>query len=293
MLRCHLLKKWATILIVLGGTFTAISAANAQEIEQGERSEYRTPYRVEFTTPREELIADLKESERGNFRFEAEVPHEEWYSRRVRERWGSWGPVARHYPPVPGIEQWSTEAKRERVIAVAMRFLGYGYQHHHIPDWDPPREWPWKESCVGHNGRGVDCSNFTGFVFNQGFGLRFNTEVKHQSEQQSVEGPGRERVTPLQRIELPESYQERVQTLRTGDLLFIRSDVGNISHVVLWVGSIGRSTDETPLIIDSHGGEVKDSEGNKIPCGIHLRPFREGSWYSHSASHALRVFVDE
>ena len=25
--------------------------------------------------------------------------------------------------------------------------------YHHIPDWDPPRDWPWHETCAGRNGR--------------------------------------------------------------------------------------------------------------------------------------------
>ncbi|SFI74324.1 NlpC/P60 family protein [Planctomicrobium piriforme] len=267
---------------------------SAQDIipEERERSAYRTPYRIEFATPRAELVSDLEGTERGDPRFEAEIPHDEWYSRRVLEHRGAWGPVARAYPGVPGIESWPVQARRERVVAIAMRFLGYGYQHHHLPDWSPPREWPWKETCVGHNGRGVDCSNFTGFVYNQGFGLRFNTEVERQAEEREVRGPGESRMTPVQHVPLPESYQDRIAALRTGDLLFIRSDSGNISHVVIWVGGIGQSPDGAPLIIDSHGGEVEDSNGARIPCGIHIRPYREKSWYNHSASHAIRVFVE-
>lgn len=264
--------------------------ASAQERE---REEYRTPYRVEFRIPDRELIGDLERTERGDRRLQAEVPHEEWYSHRVRERWGAWGPVARAYPAPVGLEEWPAERKRERVVAVALRFLGYGYQHHHIPDWDPPREWPWKETCVGRNGRGVDCSNFTGFVYNLGFGVRLNTEVLKQSEEREARGPGERGITPIRKVALPDSYQERIETLRTGDLLFIRSDAGNISHVVIWVGEIGRSPDGTPLIIDSHGAGVRDSEGRSIPCGVHLRPFRESSWYNRSASHALRLIGGE
>ncbi|WP_437205760.1 NlpC/P60 family protein [Planctomicrobium sp. SH664] len=284
---------------VLGGVLLLIITFNSPFLKSDGRcaaeepGSYVSPYRVNFRGEREELVRDLLETERGNPRLEAEVPHLEWYSRRVHLRWGAWGPVARHYPAAVHTEGWSVEAKRERVIATALRFLGYGYQHHHIPDWDPPREWKWLPTCVGHNGRGVDCSNFTGFVYNQAFGLKLNTEVVHQSEELEVAGPGLERTTELQRIELPESYQERINTLRTGDLLYIRSDKGQVSHVVLWIGSIGVSPDGVPLILDSHGGGVDDSHGVSIPCGIHLRPFHEKSWYNHSAAHAHRVFVDE
>src|SRR5581483_2317030 len=227
---------------------------------------YRSPYRAEFTRPTEELIGDIERSERGDPRIESEVPPQEWYSHRVREHWGAWGPPARTYPPVPGLEDWSVERKRERVVAVALRFVGYAYQHHHIPDWNPPPDWPWKECCAGRNGRGVDCSNFTGFVYNLGFGIRLNTDVHKQSEERFGEGPGHAR-TPLHLVELPESYEDRLATLRTGDLLFIRNRSGRISHVVIWVGSIGRSPADEPLILDSHGEDVRDCEGTPIPCG--------------------------
>jgi cell wall-associated NlpC family hydrolase len=186
------------------------------------------------------------------------------------------------------VERWPVEMQRERVIAVASRFLGYAYQHHHIPDWNPPAHWSWKRTCAGRNGRGVDCSNFTGFVYNLGFGLRLNTDVHQQAEERFARTLGGERV-PIRHIRLPESYSERIETLRTGDLVYIRNHGGKISHVVIWVGPIGRSPDHSPLIIDSHGEDVRDSNGEPIPCGIQLRPFREKSWYNHSADHAIRI----
>jgi hypothetical protein len=176
-------------------------------------------------------------------------------------------------------------------VAVALRFQGYAYQHHHIPDWSPPPGWPWMETCAGANGTGVDCSNLTGFVYNLGFGLRLSTDVHVQADERVARGPEGLR-TPLQAVELPSSYEDRKKALRTGDLVFIRSRAGRISHVVIWVGPIGRAPDGNPLVIDSHGDNVRDCDGQPIPCGVQLRPFRENSWYNRSASHALRVFAD-
>ena len=129
---------------------------------------------------------------------------------------------------------------RERVIAAAARFIGYGYQHHHIPDWDPPEHWPWKETCVGHNGRGFDCSNFTGFVYNQGLGIRLSSAVHRQAaETQASMGDETLRLT---RIGLEDvDHQRRQALLRSGDLVYIRGrEGGPITHVVLWVGPLGR-----------------------------------------------------
>lgn len=249
-----------------------------------------SPYGLKFSYSEHELTGDLDDTERGNPQRQSESPHSEWYSREMEHRMGAWGPKARHYEPLEGLAERALSWKRERVIAVAKRYIGYGYQHHHIPDWDPPAYWPWKETCVGHNGKGFDCSNYTSFVFNQGFGIRMNSAIGRQAElREGIEG--RDRPVPLQRVKLPESYEERQEVLRTGDLLYILGKPGgHITHVVLWVGEVGTSPSGVPLILDSHGGGVEDDDGREIPCGVHLRPFRERSWYNRCASHAHRVF---
>ncbi len=283
---------WTALVLLLVSTVSA--RAVFAEDNEPRPAAYRSPYSVNFTVPQTELIHDLLHGERGDYRNEAEIPHADWYSHKTRERWNSWGPPARTYPVPEGLERRSAEWKRERVIAVGLRFVGYEYQHHHIPDWNPPANWPWKHTAIGHNGKGVDCSNFTGFVYNVGFGVRLNTDVHHQSEHRQAPIPTLRREAALQRIELPADYAERRNVLETGDLLFIRNGAGeHISHVVLWVGRIGTSRDDAPLVLDSHGEGVKDSEGQSIPSGIQLRPFHERSWYNHQASHALRVFHAE
>jgi hypothetical protein len=249
-------------------------------------------YGLNFSYPLEELIGDILHSERGDPRMESNTPHAEWYSARVRERRGAWGPKPRTYPPVPALDERPVDWKRERVIATAARLLGYGYQHHHVPDWDPPANWPWKHCCMGRNGKGVDCSNFTSFVYNQGFGIRMTAEVVRQSELKTAIETGVERIR-VARVELPADYANRDQSLRSGDLVYIRGrEDGPITHVVIWVGAAGRSPSGVPLVLDSHGPDVKDDERRPIPCGIQLRPFRQHSWYDRCASHAHRVFHD-
>ncbi len=108
-------------------------------------------------------------------------------------------------------------------------------------------------------------------------------------EHSAAEGPHHH--AALHRVALPTDYQARQEVLRTGDLLYILGrEGGHVTHVVMWVGSIGRSPSGVPLILDSHGGGEVDDEVRAIPCGIHLRPFRQGSWYDRCASHAHRVF---
>ncbi|CAN5538240.1 hypothetical protein BH10PLA2_BH10PLA2_12770 [soil metagenome] len=252
---------------------------------------YKSPYSVQFTEPRDSLVGDLEHSERGNPEIESSIPFRDWY--RGREKLSSWGPPARHYPPPRELERRSVTWKRERVIATALRFEGYSYQHHHIPDWQPPAEGRARDNAGTHGKKGVDCSNFSAFAYNLGLGIKPNSDVHKQSEERIFAGPGEGRETRVERIELPKNYQDLVKTLKTGDLLFVKgSPRGHVTHVVLWVGTIGQSPDGLPLVLDSHGQGVKDSNDVHIPNGIHLRPFRQKSWYFESASHATRVIHD-
>ena len=81
--------------------------------------------------------------------------------------------------------------------------------------------------------------------------------------------------------------------LRTGDILFMKSDDGTITHCVLWSGDIGKSPDKQHLILDSTGDSGVDSNGNKIPDGIYLRAFRSTGFYFKQFSHAIRVIADD
>ncbi len=268
----------------------ALAASLARAAQPRADVRAHSDFRLEYSFDRDDLVGDLLHGERGDPHRESHTPHHEWYSHHIRRHYGAWGPAARRYAPLEGLHQRNVQWLRERVIATAARFIGYDYQHHHIPDWNPPAHWPWKHCCAGHNGKGVDCSNFTSFVYNQGFGIHMSSGIGQQSRQHTAferDGYG----VPLHTIELPKSYRERVNVLRTGDLLFIRHRTDmQVSHVVLWVGPIGQATGGEPLILDSHGGDVVDDHGQAIPCGIHLRPFREGSWYNRCASHAHRIF---
>ena len=253
---------------------------------------YQSPYSLKFTHPLESLVGDLQKGPRGDPKLTAEIPFHDWYSHASKTRFGSWGPQRRNYPEPVEWPRWNASFKRERVIATAARLIGHGYQHHHVPDWNPPTGWPWKETAVGHNGPGVDCSNLTAFAYDQAAGIVLDGDVHKQAEtREASQGNGR---LPAMRITLPATVEERAKALRTGDLLYIRNKSGIISHVVLWVGSIGAGKDgaTTHLVLDSHGEGEKDDNGAPIPVGVRLRPYRQGEWYHKSASHAIRLIAD-
>ncbi|HEY1068834.1 MAG TPA: hypothetical protein VGE52_22120, partial [Pirellulales bacterium] len=246
------------------------------------------PYELKFRHELRELEVGFHERPWNSPEDEAMVPRDEWYSPQVRRRWGAWGPPARQYPAAPGLERRTTTWMQDRVILSAKRHIGLPYQHHHIPAWNPPEEWPWLKVAFGRNSRGIDCSNFSSFYYNYGLGIKLDTGIAEQAERREVRGPGGEGVLRIARIE-PLPYDELIRVLRPADLLYIKNDAGRVAHVILWLGEVGVSPDGMPLVIDSTGSGHKDSSGNKIPIGVHIRPFTPKSWYAHDFSHAHRI----
>ena len=250
---------------------------------------YTSPYGVRLPFAVKELIPDLLDGERGDSRLEAKTPHADWY-RHEKPRVGPWGPLARAYPAPAIAAGRSDEWKRARILATALRFVGYGYRHHHVPDWDPPPGWFTPEPGeTRHDGKGVDCSNFTSFVYNQGLGIGISSDVAKQAATQTAVLNGSGETFAVKVIPRQDSLEAWKKALLPGDLVFIRPRSGEgISHVVFWVGDWGTPGD-TPLVLDSHGADTKDSAGVAIPSGIQLRPFRAGSWYLASSDHAIRI----
>lgn len=256
------------------------------------QNDYKSPYTVNFTFKDEELIGDLLKGPRADWKDHASVAFRDWYNPTNQPRWSHYGPAAKHFSPPAGLATKSPEWSRERVIATGMRFVGYSYQHHHVPDWDPPADWPKDPDQKTAVGKGLDCSNFTAFAYNLALGIKPTGDVKDQAEMTQVSGPGPNRTIPVKRIELPKSYDDFERELLTGDLLYVKNTKGNLSHVVLWVGKIGHSPDGTPLILDSTGTGARDSNGIDIPNGIQLRPFKRTNWYFTQASHVLRIIPE-
>ncbi|MEI6235119.1 MAG: NlpC/P60 family protein [Planctomycetota bacterium] len=262
--------------------------------ESVDAAKYQSPYSIKFSYPLNELIGDIINGKRGDPKEQSSIPFEDWYSNDTLKRYTSWGAPAKRFPPPDNIEGKSADWKRERVLATALHYRGVSYQHHHIPEWNPPAGWPWKEVGHGRNDKGVDCSNFTSFVYNIAHGIRPSSDCSKQAELTQAPGPGVGHTTKLTRIEKPTTVAECKKVLKTGDLLFIRhAKDDEVSHVIMWVGAIGVAAKDVPLIIDSTGNNHKDSAGVTIPDGVQLRPFSENGWYFQRLSHILRFIADE
>lgn len=173
---------------------------------------------------------------------ETELPRRLWYDSGSRKKaTNSWGPKAIVYPavsPPAGVD--GLEWQRQRIAAVAQKYIGLPYRHHHIPAWAPDE------------GPGLDCSNFTSWVYNYGLGRKFNSDVHKQAEGENA--PGRKLADG--------------EPLLMGDLLYIlKRDRSKVSHVIIYL--------DAERIIDSHAGSVQ------------VRKFK--GWYKSHLSHARRV----
>lgn len=155
----------------------------------------------------------------------------------------SLGPVAARFPAVSVPAGYASAAwKRARIIAVAKKYIGLPYRHHHIP------------GAFTVNGSrvegGIDCSNFAAWVYNYGLGIYFVSGVREQSS--GANAPGR----------LLSSGEEPVP----GDLLFIRSRKGGvIGHVAIFI-------DEEHIIDSTDGGvKIRPNAGWYKDCFSHAR----------------------
>lgn len=140
---------------------------------------------------------------------QSKTPESEWDSL------SGMGPAAATYPTVAipsGCDR--VTFMRARVLAAAKHYIGLPYQHHHVPGYKPS------------HGPGLDCSNYSAWVYNFGLGIKFTSNIKEQAD-----GPGRKL-----------SSSEKLQP---GDLLYLAdSDGSGINHVMMLV-------DDTHIIDDT------------------------------------------
>jgi hypothetical protein len=280
------MNRRAWLRSVSAGLVTSLSGLERAGVAHD--APYRSPYHLKFRHPLADLEVGFNQPPWNDPRLESGLPAHDWYSLRAKRTLGAWGPRARQYPPAPGLAQRPAAWMQDRVILVASRWIGYPYQHHHIPDWDPPLGWPWHKVAYGRNSKGIDCSNFSSFCYNFGLGIKLDTGIRTQARRREVRGPGGRGVLTIQTIERA-PYETLLTKLQPADLLYIHNDKGRIAHVILWLGALGESPNRVPLILDSTGGNHADANGAKIPIGVHIRPFSAESWYAGDFAHAHRI----
>lgn len=125
-----------------------------------------------------------------------EVARGDWGAKRF----ASFGPCPNCYPTVEIPAGEGLAWIQKRLELVARKYLGLPYEHRHIPQMG-----------------GIDCSNFTAWIYNWGFGHRFSSHVERQAE------------TAGRRLAPHEPWQK-------GDLIFFWDDSGQrIKHVGMYL----------------------------------------------------------
>lgn len=233
---------------------------------------------------------------------------------------GPWGPHPASYPTVSipaGCEalRW----QQQRVLAVIDKYVKaeLNYCHHHIPGWLPPDDSSQSKpkfrvstpgntmTCTANRKdtsgnivwQGMDCSNFTSWVYNYALGIpnggKVMTGAIGQQACDSSVAPG---------VALDYNYTNIAEViaagkLQPGDLLYIMGGGGNlqITHVITWIGQqVGVGFDQSQLAPDasSYIGEGQSLTGAWVIADSHYngpdyRPFL--GWYQGSISHVRRV----
>lgn len=246
---------------------------------------YSSPYALSFTLAQPLLDAGFDQAPWNDPGAEAAEPFAIWQAQHAAARGAAWGPPARQYP-APQLPRADEDYLRQRVLRVAARHIGLAYQHHHLPSWQPPAAWPWLPVKLGTNGAGLDCSNFSSFVFNYALGLKLPTGIGLQARSTRLPGPGGQGCLRVERIETA-GRDNLGALLQPADLLYFRSPGGAIRHVAFWLGAVGEG--DMPLVLDCTQQPHVDATGAAIPAGVQIRPLTPGGWYARRLAHAHRL----
>jgi cell wall-associated NlpC family hydrolase len=282
------------------------SAQDKAPIPEPDRATYQSPYTFAAAVTDPALTPDFLQAPKRpqDFQDWSRTPFADWYNlEAIRRLRTVWGPYYRDFDAPAGALQKDATWDQLRVLAAANQLRGtIPYGHHHMHVWNVPDEPRWQDAHISP-GIGIDCSDFTHWAYSYGLGILLPTGIEEQAAISSAPmhlADGTIAHIPAQRIAdiqngFPHDFAQLVATLQPGDLLFIRSDpalTNKISHVIMWLGADASDTNhkDTYFVMDSHGDVVIDSNGNHIPSGPQIRPFREKSYYFSSYDHALRFF---
>lgn len=212
------------------------------------------------------------------------TPKQLWYTTDFNE---GWGPQARDYIR----NEISLECKqyilsqkdlsekdimRFIVVTTAKSYLGMPYQHHHITEWDPKKLKNYKEiiqtkppNLLQYNSVGLDCSNFTSWVYNFGLGIQFTQDITTQANGPAAPGRVLNPSEPLLPGDLLYFYGNPpvMDVYQTNSSLL---DMSYIYHTALYIG-------------DSKLIDTLDVNG-----GVSQKKLTD-AWYKSHYSHARRV----
>ncbi len=283
---------------------TNLSAEPYPNMQSAEQAAYTSPYiySSDISAPGVQVGFDVSPRAFTNWQNWSLTPYSDWTNfAKIQELDSTWGPYFKPFNGPETVLTSTTQWLQARLVASASLLRNtVPYGHHHMQVWDVPNTPEWTNAGY-EPGYGIDCSDFTHWTYNYGLGIQLKTGVGEQAVMTSAEiklSDGTTAMVESQHIfdvqnGFDKNYATLVAGLQPGDLLYIRSDpalTNPISHVIMWLGGLASDTNgiDSYLVTDSHGDVVYDSNGNLIPSGPEIRPFREDSYYFGSFDHAVR-----
>ena len=202
---------------------------------------------------------------------------------------------------------------------------------------------PYK-ATAGLATNGIDCTDFAAYIYNQALGIQMHSGTASQIEfvnagitnaylttnsipTATIFSSAGAQLAPTfftnsasfgtTNLNAAGSLSGIISQLNPGDLLYMRGAATNISHVVVWLGNYGISTNGTmtnvPLVISSHDntpaifnttnidsmtglpvGLITNGSSNNItdflpPPGVEILPFTSDTWFYQNFSVAMQV----
>lgn len=121
-------------------------------------------------------------------------------------QYGPYGPIGQmtyQKKLNPKTRQELVKLMRDRLVSVAKMYVGLNYQHHHVPTWNPQLLNPQQVQAfiqrvendqiryIDDTGDqvykrqltspGIDCSNFTSWIYNIALGIQFTSGIEEQA----------------------------------------------------------------------------------------------------------------
>ncbi len=294
------------LLLVALASFSLWAASPAPALPTS--GNYTSPYVFSANVTDSRNFAYFNQSPRNNFKLWSTSPYTKWTDfKYIKSLDSLWGPDLIDFIAPSAALNHTTDARPDwfliRLFAAANSIRGtIPYAHHHLQAWDVPDTAQWKNAGYA-TGQGIDCSDFTHWAYSYGLGISFDSAVIQQAQTSNARffmGPKNYVTVTAQRLfdvhnGYTKDYANLTANLQPGDLLFIRGDPPldrPITHVIMFLGNYATDTNHQDpfLVMDSHGAVVTDSNGNTIPSGPEIRPFRSDSYYYSSFDHVLRFF---
>ena len=180
---------------------------------------------------------------------------------------------------------------QQRLVSVALSNMGINYQHHYSPFWYSPASWQsalestqqqsFQPAPQGRQTQGLDCTNFTSWMYNLSFGFWLNSATPSQATLSSVNvgwSPGTTlevySVKTAQEIYKSAKTDDEIiallnENLQPGDILYLHGSpvdadpkefgLESASHAIVWLNDNSKGSDFQFVSLPSQSSSTQSS----------------------------------